>query len=55
MILACFFPFRDYILPGPGVSAPALEPRMEKSPHVLVVDEEAQMLEIIREALEGCG
>jgi two-component system phosphate regulon response regulator OmpR len=28
---------------------------MEKSPHVLVVDDEAQMLEIIREALEGCG
>jgi len=28
---------------------------MEKRPHVLVVDDETQMLAIIRETLEGCG
>jgi len=31
------------------------EPAMEKKPQVLVVDDEEQMLQVIRDTLEGCG
>ena len=40
---------------GPVVFGFPEDPAMQKIPHVLVVDDEEELLQVIRETLEGCG